>query len=200
MRLTNDLTFNAHPVFGSQPELFHGTDRPDTGSTFTTKARGSHYYAALDDNQYEHMVKVKDDGRADDWAILEGVIVQRITAATMTDGGGATGTVVLNATIPAGAYVYRSLLTTLTDFVGSAAVTITVGDGSDVDRYNTGTPSLATTAVMLDLGVTSGEEVHIAAVSTVTVTITDDSDFGDLVAGGGAVTVSIWYYGVNGAA
>lgn len=198
MRISNDLVFNPHPIFGSQPELFHGDSRPDTATTFTNKGRGSIYIANLTANQLETYRKVKSDNRADDW-IFEGHILQRVTAAEMTDGGGATGTKVLNATIPAGSIYVKTLLTTLTDFVGSAAVTWTLGDGSDVDRYNTGTPSLATTAVAQDGGAVSGTAVHVAAISTITLTVTDDSDFGDIIAGGGAVTVSMWYYGVPAA-
>lgn len=154
---------------------------------------GTTYWKRVTDNQQEHYVKAKNDGRNDDWVLLQGVIAQRVTYSQLTDGGGTSGTKVLNATIPAGAYYINTLITDVDDWVGSAAVTWTLGDGTDVDRYNTGTPSFAADADYLSAGVPSGTLLHSAAIATVTLTVIDDSDYGDISAG--AVTVTMFYRG-----
>jgi len=110
-------------------------------------------------------------------------IRQSVALAAFTDGTGASGTFVLtNGTIPVGAVVTACFLEALVGFSGGTAV-ITVGDGSDSDRYMTGTPDVASTlATGLDLGVPSGAKYHAAAKS-VTITIAETTDFGTIVAG-----------------
>jgi hypothetical protein len=156
-------------------------------------AQGSIYVYRPTANQIEWHQKVKDGGRNDDWVLFQGLISQRVAYTDFTDGGGATGTKDLNASIPAGAYFINTLVTDLDDFVGSAVVTFTIGDGTDVDRYNTGTPDAAADGDILDVGVPSGTLLHTAA-KTPKITITDDSDFGDITAG--AMTVTMFYRGV----
>jgi len=157
---------------------------------------GSTYWKRVSANQQELYIKVKQSGtygqRNDDWVLLWGTFSQRVGYASFTDGGGATGTLDLNVVIPAGAYYVNTLVTDLDDFVGSAVVTFTIGDGTDADRYNTGTPSLAADSDYLDVGVPSGTLLHTAA-KTVKVTITDDSAFSDISAG--AMTISGFYRG-----
>jgi hypothetical protein len=63
-----------------------------------------------------------------------------------TDGGSTSGTLVLSHTIPAGAVYAQTLVTGLVGFAGDVSATATLGDGSDTDRYNTGTPNFFTTA------------------------------------------------------
>jgi len=70
------------------------------------------------------------------------------------------------------------------------SATIQVGDGTDVDRYTTGTPSVFTTAVAIDLGVLSGTAIHIAAV-TPKITITASADFTAVTAG--TLTIKLFY-------
>jgi len=123
------------------------------------------------------------------------VLQQAIAAASFTDGGGAAGTLVLNSgmQIPAGSRVLACLIHGITGFTGAGNTTcvITVGDGSDVDRYNTGTPSVYTTAAAgVDMGVVSGTVWHTAAI-TPTVTITADSDITSIIAGTGAATLTL---------
>jgi hypothetical protein len=60
-----------------------------------------------------------------------------------------------------------------------------------VDRYNTGTPSLFTTAVVIEAGVPSGVKSHLVEKS-VTVTVTSAADFTAVVAG--SVTVKIYFF------
>jgi hypothetical protein len=121
---------------------------------------------------------------------VEGCVQKRITRAMMTDGGAAVGTYTLTETIPAGAFVTQTLLHDVTGFTGDTSATVTVGDGTDVDRYNTGTPSLFTTAVMIAAGVPSGTKEHIVEKAPV-VTITSAADFTAVVAG--AFTLKIFY-------
>ena len=81
----------------------------------------------------------------------------------------------------------------LTGFTGDTSATIQVGDGSDVDRYNTGTPDVFTTnASGVDMGSVSGADWHDST-ATVTITITSAADFTNVSAG--AATISIFYYG-----
>ena len=123
------------------------------------------------------------------------VVQQAIAAASFTDGGGAAGTLVLGAgmQIPAGSRIIAALIHGITGFTGAGntSCVITVGDGTDVDRYNTGTPSVYTTAAAgVDMGVPSGTAWHTAAI-TPTVTITADSDITSIIAGTGAATLTL---------
>lgn len=113
-----------------------------------------------------------------------------------TDGGSTAGTLVLSHTIPAGAVFAQTLLTSLVGFAGDVSATATLGDGSDVDRYNTGTPNFFTTAAQgVDAGVPSGTKFHNAAIATVTLTVTTSSDFTLAKTNGtGSVLVSLFYY------
>ena len=91
--------------------------------------------------------------------------------------------------IPLGATVVRSFLLALTGFTGDTSCTLTVGDGTDPDRYNTGTPSIFTTAAgETDLGAISGTAYHTAAKS-VTLTATSGSDWGAVTAGQATVVI-----------
>ena len=187
--------FRSHPLVGGVAGEWFGTAAVDGDRGGWLKSPvGTTYWRRVTDNQVEQLVKVKADGRNDDWAIAQGIVCQHLELADFTDGGSAAGTKVLNAVIPAGAVFVRYTLTNLTDFVGSSTVEFDLGDGSDAERYNSTTaPSLAATAVQVDPGAASGATIHTTAVSTLTATITDDSDFGDLTSG--SVTVTFFYYG-----
>ena len=113
------------------------------------------------------------------------------TFADFTDGGSTSGTYEYTTDIPKGAVVTRTLITDVTGFAGDTSAVITIGDGTDEDRYNTGTPDVFTTATDIDAGVVSGTAYHAAA-ATPTLTVTSGSDFGAVTAG--SVTVTIFYY------
>lgn len=117
---------------------------------------------------------------------------QTVAYSEFTDGGGASGTFTLTAgSIPAGATVLFSAVTAITGFTGDTSAVITIGDGTDADRYNTGTPSVFTTAANgIAVGVPSGVQYHAAA-KNVVLTVTSGSDFGAVSAG--SVTVSLYY-------
>lgn len=109
----------------------------------------------------------------------------------MTDGGGNSGTLVLDETIPDASYVLYAVLHTLTGFTGDVSAVIQIGDGVDVDRYNTGTPNVFVSDPSgVDLGVPSGTQKHSASAS-VTVTITTNADFTSV--NGGKATIIIVY-------
>lgn len=118
---------------------------------------------------------------------------QTITSAQFTDGGSTLGTLALGCTIPAGAVFERALVTDITGFTGDTSAAITIGDvGGDVDRYNTGTPSVFTTAAAgCDMGAPSGTLWHTAAVVP-DVHITSNADFTSVAAG--QLTVTLFWY------
>jgi len=133
-------------------------------------------------------VKISKDGGT---ARLE-MYQETISYDAFTDGGSTAGTLELDTTIPAGAVVERSTIHSLTGFAGDTSAVITIGDGTDADRYNTGTPNVfADASAGVDLGVPSGTAFHATA-KTPTVTITSDSDWGSVTAGSAVIT--IWYY------
>lgn len=135
--------------------------------------------------------KYEDNKTNYDWGGVGMFALQQTVAfSDFTDGGAAVGTLTMNGDLPAGAFFYRSLVHNLTGFTGNVACTLTIGDGTDVDRYNTGTPSIFTTAVMVDMGAPSGTAAHVAAVSPV-LTATSNSDWGAVTAG--AMTVRLLY-------
>lgn len=102
--------------------------------------------------------------------------------ASFTDGGGAAGTYTCGFTLPVGFFMERCWLTDLTGFSGDTSAVIIVGDGSDTDRLNTGTPSVLTTATSVDLGAVSGTAL-VATEFKPIITITGASDWGGVSAG-----------------
>jgi len=109
-------------------------------------------------------------------------IEQDVNYADFVDGGAAVGTLVLDGVIPAGAYFLACQVTHLVGFAGDTSCTLTVGDGTDADRYNTGTPSIFASANAAVMGVPSGTREHTAT-KNVTLTATSGSDWGAVTAG-----------------
>ena len=120
-----------------------------------------------------------------------GYIEEYVQRSQFTDGGSTAGTYQLKSAIPIGAQVIVSLVTQLTGFTGDTSAVITVGDGSDVDRYNTGTPSVFATISRLDLGVASGTR-FIATANRPTITVTSGADFTSVSAGALSIRVYGW--------
>lgn len=119
-----------------------------------------------------------------------GKISQTVLISAFTDGGGASGTKTLSTQIPAGAIFLHSRVLVNVAVSGDTTAVLTIGDGSDVDRYNTGTPSVFTTG-QKDMGSPSGARDHTSA-ATVTLTVTTGSDFGAANAAG-SITVDLYY-------
>lgn len=119
-----------------------------------------------------------------------GVITETVLISAFTDGGSTVGTKTLATQIPSGAIFQHSRVLVNVAVSGDTTATLTIGDGSDPDRYNTGTPSVFTTG-QKDMGNPSGVRDHTSA-ATVTLTVTTGSDFGAANAAG-SITVSLYY-------
>jgi hypothetical protein len=118
-------------------------------------------------------------------------VTETVGFASFTDGGGASGTKALAVQIPVGARIIGMHITALTGFTGDTSAVVIIGDGTDTDRYMTGTPSVFTTAANgISLGIPSGVLYHDAA-KTVTVTVTSNADFTSVSAG--SMTVEYFY-------
>jgi hypothetical protein len=184
------LRFHESGIIGAGPGLWYGTNAPDgDAGDFARAPVGSRYYRRLSAGGGIWYEKVSTKNLDGDWRPTTGVIVQTVTFSQFTDGTGAAGTLVLTDQIPVGATVKRSFLLALTGFTGDTSCTLTVGDGTDPDRYNTGTPSIFTTAAgETDLGAVSGTAYHAAAAS-VTLTATSDSDWTAVAAGSMTVVI-----------
>lgn len=179
---------------GPQPVQWVGTDAPDGDYGAWVRAPVGSLYAqkATDESWARLWLKAKDDGADDDWTAPGGmgVATQTFSFDEFTDGGGAVGTLVTSLTIPAGAYFQQATLKNVVGFTGDTSATIQVGDGSDVDRYSAGTPSVFTTVAAMTLGTPSGTRIHVAE-TTVTVTITSAADWGAVTAG--SATLVLYY-------
>jgi len=121
------------------------------------------------------------------------VQTESLTAVSMTDGGSTVATKVLAMSIPKGAVLLGIKVLVSAGFAGDTSAAVTIGDGSDVDRYMTGTPNaFATAADGLEFGVPSGAKLLTAA-NTPTVTITSAADATNMIAGGGVCAISVYY-------
>jgi len=138
-------------------------------------------------------LRVPDAGPGHAQAMI-GVLSETVPIASFTDGGGTSGTYQMLGSIPAGAILLGSKVGPIVGFAGDTTAVLIIGDGSDTDRYNTGTVNVFTTqAVGVDCGVPSGLKL-MATENRPTLTITSGSDFALVVTNGlGVVTVSIYY-------
>ena len=187
--ITSELGVYQNGITGAGPGDWFGLDAPDgDAGAWATAPVGSRYFRKMGEGGI-WFTKVAATGKDNDWRPTHGAIVQTVAVADFTDGGAAVGTLVLDYGIPLGATVVRSFLLALTGFTGDTSCTLTVGDGTDPDRYNTGTPSIFTTAAgETDLGAISGTAYHTAAKS-VTLTATSGSDWGAVTAGQATVVI-----------
>ncbi len=111
-----------------------------------------------------------------------------ILFSDFTDLTTAVGNYTCKFDLPVNFFIERCILTDVTGFTGDTSATVQIGDGSDVDRLSTGTPSVFTTATIINLGLPSGTLPVITAFKPV-VTVTGGSDFTGITAG--ALTVKI---------
>lgn len=118
------------------------------------------------------------------------VLTDTCTRATFTDGGSTSGTRVMAGVVPAGAILLGSKVTVNTTFIGDTSAALTIGDGSDTDRYNTSTLDVFTATGLVQSGVPSGNKL-ITTANSPTLTVTSNADFTNVSAG--SVTVSIYY-------
>lgn len=196
MQITNQPDSFQSGLDGAGPTIWYGKSALNgTRDPWRSVAVGSIYYEKPNTTRAKKWRKVCDNKRTDDWCADSGVHVirVRITRAMMTDGGSTTGTYDLTEKIPAGAVFLRTTVSDIVGFTGNTSATIQVGDGTTVARYNTGTPSVFTTAAQgVDMGVPSGTVWHTAEV-TPRVTITGGTDFTAITAG--ELTLTLYYLG-----
>jgi hypothetical protein len=122
------------------------------------------------------------------------IVREQLLASALTDGGAAVGTKTMSTTIPAGAWVHKTLVDTIVGFTGDVSAALTLGDGTTANRYMTGTPSVFTTAAQgVDMGVVSGTAWHTSA-KTLTATVTSNADVTPVLASGGSCFVTIAFY------
>jgi hypothetical protein len=122
------------------------------------------------------------------------VIREQLLASALTDGGAAIGTKVMAAAIPAGARFLYTTVDGIVGFTGNTSAVVTFGDGSDVDRYNTGTPNIFVTAAAgVDFGVPSGTAFHSAAIAGITATVTSATDITPVLSSGGSLFANFWF-------
>ena len=114
-----------------------------------------------------------------------------ILFSQFTDGGGASGTYTCQFTLPVDFFISQIAVVNVTGFTGDVSATLTVGDGSDVDRLNTGTPSVFTTIAGLDMGIPSGVQSIVTAFRPV-LTVTTNADFTSVTAGQLDIKVYGW--------
>lgn len=192
-----ELRVRESGVYGQLPAVWMNTAAVDGDALPFVRAPVGSLYGLLDkDNRLLQWYVKRSAGQVNsDWGLLGGgmVIQQYVTYADFTDGGGTSGTLDLSTVIPAGFFALRSNVRDLVGFTGDASATLTIGDGTDADRYNTGTPSVYTTAALLDVGAISGTAWHSAA-KTPRLTVTSGTDFGLVTAG--SMTVQIFGVGV----
>ncbi len=119
---------------------------------------------------------------------------EQVSVASFTDGGSTSGTYQMAGSVPAGAVLLGSKLTVEAGFAGDTSAVLTIGDGSDVDRYNTGTPDVFSTAATgVQTGVPSGNKL-ITTANRPTLTVTTGVDFTSCKTNGsGLMTVTIYF-------
>lgn len=181
-------------LLGTLPTTWVGTQAVDGDAGYWLKAPvGSIYYQKdkTNDELSGRAIKLENNSTDYDWYDTPGVVQQTVALADFTDGGAAVGTLVLNGSIPKGAFVERVTLVNVTGFAGDTSAALQVGDGSDANRYNATTIDVFTTVGALDGGAPSGTQIHAAAVTTITLTITTAADWGSVTAGG--FTIRILY-------
>lgn len=182
---------NHHKLMGNGPTLFWGNVAVNGDSAPWAQAgMGSTYIYQLDGHVREYR-KMEDNKFDSDWVLVEGILSETVLYSDFTDGGGAAGTFTSALELPLGAVVTRTIVDNVVGFTGNTSAALTVGDGTDADRYNTGTPSVFTTIAALDVGAVSGTAYHAAAKVPV-LTVTANSDWGLVTAG--KLTYRIFYY------
>lgn len=193
MRIPNIDRFPLDPIFHAQQGyLFWGTDDPDTTATFTMKTVGSVYIRQVAVGHVQRFVKVKNDLAGNDWVLEWGCLSYTVLKSDFTDGGSTSGTYNLPSQLPAGAKVKTITVRHVVAFSGDTSATLIVGvTGTDTDQFNTGTPSVFTSANFIDMGPPSGD-AELEAATTVTLLITSATDFTNVVATG-KLTINIPY-------
>lgn len=182
MNLSTTFTQGQDTFLGAKPSIWFGDNLPDGDAYPWKDAAVGSMYTYRGTGITICYTKVSDSDDDADW-VGEGCIYDLdILYTDFTDNEDATGEYSLAVDIPAGAYVTHAVVRNVTGFAGNTSATLTIGDGTDVDRYNTGTPSVFATAAVVAMGNPSGTEDNAAAVTPV-LTVTGASDFTSVSAG-----------------
>jgi hypothetical protein len=194
--MLTELKKHEHPIYGPMPaDMWFGTNAIDGDAAPFTLAPVGQVYIRKDttNNLMQVWVKRKHVPHDNDWGPIGGlgVISQTVDYDDFTDET-SVGTYVLGQTIPVNAVVVKTIVSVESGFIGDTTATLQVGDGTDADRYTTGTPSVFTTDTAVDVGAVSGTAWHNAAISTVELTITPGTAWAAVTAG--RLTVTIFYY------
>lgn len=185
MRISNhDNT--VQDLFNPNPEILYSVNEPDGDASPWVEAPAGSVSVETGSPSIEWH-KVGTENADTDWVGV-GFLQETFTYDEFTDGGAAVGTMTFTGSIPVGAVVKQSYVTGVTGFAGDTSAALTIGDGSDADRYNTSTVDVFTTAAHLSAGAVSGTAWHTAAVQPV-LTITAGSDWGAVTAGQLTVTI-----------
>ena len=125
---------------------------------------------------------------------LVGVLSETVPVSAFTDGGSTVGTYAMLGSLPKGAIVLGTKVLVPGAFAGDTTALATIGDGTDVDRYNTSTLNVfAALPNGVEAGVPSGAKL-LTAVNNPVITITGTADFTSIVTdAGGIITVEIMY-------
>lgn len=181
-------------ISGPSPSHWFGVNAVDGDATeFARAPKGSTYTHVDLANKLTlgTYTKLKEDSLDNDWSEMIGCISETVAYTDFVDGGGAVGTYTMKRTIPIGAWVVRVILLDVTGFAGDTSAALSVGDGTDVDRYNTSTKNVFDDVDASDGGVVSGAQIA-TIVDTPVITITTASDWGAVTAG--SLTIRIYYY------
>jgi hypothetical protein len=144
-----------------------------------------------EDNTVKDLMAIKVLGSTGYGHVEE--LTETFLASAFTDGGSTAGTKQFSTAVPVGAILLGSKVIVNAGFAGDVSAALTIGDGSDVDRYNTSTIDVFTTAATgVQSGVPSGNKL-ITTANKPTLTVTSATDFTLVLAGGGSITVSIYY-------
>ncbi len=192
----NLITVNTNSLTGTAPTLAIAEQTAGVDATHRNAAPGALLIDTTNGALYQN---VSTTPEAPDWNLMFGngagqiaVLTQTVLFSAFTDGGAAVGTFALTAgTIPIGAIYLHSKVIVNAGFAGDTSAALTIGDGTDVDRYNTSTINVfATAANGVAPGAPSGTIYHAAAVTPV-LTVTTNADFTSVSAG--SLTVSLFY-------
>jgi hypothetical protein len=193
--ITNKPGLQQSQLDGPYPTFWIGQSAVDGDRGYWVQVPVGSLYGlkSLANNNITWYEKRKNDGRDDDWGPQSGLqnVTETVLFSDFTDGGSTSGTYTLKRGVPIGAYYYKTLIQNVTGFTGDTSAALIVGDGTDTDRYNTGTPSVFTTDTSVDVGVPSGTAYHDAA-KDIILTVTSNSDFTLVVAG--QLTIKCFFF------
>ena len=147
-------------------------------------------FVALEGGSLDEVIEVLVFGGSD----TSGAIAEGFAFGDFTDGGAAAGTLQLATAVPAGSLVKAVAINVTTEFSGTGVSTATAqfGDGTDADRFSEEAAlDLTSVALVGSSAPADGANAFCASDTNITITATEDSDFGQIDAGAG--TAFVWF-------